>query len=278
MPYIMEDPTWQALHRECTLVHQILGSGATSIGRANYADKRGEYYIAFFALSTGIERLSKIIITINYMLKEEGKTPENSYFRKFGHNIELLISECKDIHTKSEYNVKVDPPEDEITNGIINSLNAFSDARRGRYANFTSLRDPDFAEQQEPLRGWWIEVAERILNKHFRGTWLEERAIQNAKKIQKHFGEMMFIEHTSEDGSPMRDLYSASLRTGETKCLQKYSRYYTLVIIRWLSELLISISFYAYQSGIKAAFGHWEIFYPYCNDDKYLKTRKTWPP
>lgn len=40
-------PAWHALGREASLVTQLIGSGATAIGKANYADKIGEYYTAF---------------------------------------------------------------------------------------------------------------------------------------------------------------------------------------------------------------------------------------
>ncbi|MCM4863688.1 hypothetical protein MMS55_29130 [Escherichia coli] len=46
-------PAWHALGREASLVTQLIGSGATAIGKANYADKIGEYYTAFFGLSVG---------------------------------------------------------------------------------------------------------------------------------------------------------------------------------------------------------------------------------
>jgi hypothetical protein len=32
------------------------------LGRANYANKFGEYYTAFFGLSIGLERLAKLVL------------------------------------------------------------------------------------------------------------------------------------------------------------------------------------------------------------------------
>jgi hypothetical protein len=48
-------PEWHALKREAALVRHLLGSGVTSLGRANYADNMGEYYTALFGLSVGLE-------------------------------------------------------------------------------------------------------------------------------------------------------------------------------------------------------------------------------
>ena len=57
-----EVPEWHAIEREAALVRHLVGSGATALGRANYADNIGEYYTAFFGLSVGVERLAKLIL------------------------------------------------------------------------------------------------------------------------------------------------------------------------------------------------------------------------
>jgi hypothetical protein len=56
-------PEWKALHREASLVSQIIGSGATALGRASYGRGFGEYYAAFFGLSIGIERLASSFLS-----------------------------------------------------------------------------------------------------------------------------------------------------------------------------------------------------------------------
>jgi hypothetical protein len=42
---------------------------------------------------------------------------------------------------------------------IIECLDAFADANRGRYANFVALDDQNLS-QEEPVSKWWGEVAE----------------------------------------------------------------------------------------------------------------------
>ena len=37
-------PEWRALNRKSSLVRHLIGSGATALGRTNYADQTGEYY------------------------------------------------------------------------------------------------------------------------------------------------------------------------------------------------------------------------------------------
>jgi hypothetical protein len=55
-------PGRKALHREASLVRQLIASGATALGRASYGNGFGEYYTAFFGPSIGIERLAKLIL------------------------------------------------------------------------------------------------------------------------------------------------------------------------------------------------------------------------
>jgi hypothetical protein len=66
-------PEWHALRREATLVRQLVGAGVTALGRANYADKKGDYYTAFFGLSIGLERLVKLILVADYAISNSGR-------------------------------------------------------------------------------------------------------------------------------------------------------------------------------------------------------------
>src|ERR1700761_7007855 len=83
-------PEWHAIGRECALVRQLIGSGVTALGAANYANKRGEYYTAFFGLSVGLERLAKLIFVADYAISNGGRMPSQEAVRKFGHNLIAL--------------------------------------------------------------------------------------------------------------------------------------------------------------------------------------------
>ena len=87
-PFTM--PEWHAIRREASLVSQLIGSGATALGRAGYADGFGEYYTAFFGLSIGIERLAKLILIADYAIEHGGALPGQEAVRKFGHKVAAL--------------------------------------------------------------------------------------------------------------------------------------------------------------------------------------------
>jgi hypothetical protein len=76
----------------------------------------------------------------------------------------------------------------------------------------------------------------------------------------------------------MSDLTTASERTGQTKWAQKYGRYYTLSVVRWLSYLFNGMTHTAgYKPGLNSLFGHYGFFQTYTVDDSFLLTRKVWP-
>ena len=157
-----DSPRWGALRREAMLVQQLIGSGATALGRANYADK-GEYYNAFFGLSTGIERLTKLILVADHAICSGGKFPSHSNIKNYGHKLHALTKNVQGISSKHQLDLNYVRPTDDISSAIIDCLDAFADANRGRYANFQSLGDPSLGEEFEPIRKYWVKVAEPIL-------------------------------------------------------------------------------------------------------------------
>jgi len=88
-------PAWHAMHREANLVSQLIGVGVTALGKATYASGMGEYYTAFFGLSIGIERLSKLVLIANHVLRSNGQLPDKTTVRQFGHNLVKLLDEVE---------------------------------------------------------------------------------------------------------------------------------------------------------------------------------------
>lgn len=272
-----EVPEWHALGREASLVRHLIGSGATAIGRANYADKMGEYYTAFFGLSVGLERLSKLVLVANYAIENSGKMPGEKVVRKFGHKLIDLANEVESISGKMQLSLRYSRPTQDIPQKILECLDSFADARRGRYANFASLDNPNLTED-EPISKWWGEVAECILEKHYYGKAAQKRVESRAELIDSMISPFTMVIQTNESGHTMQDVESASIRTGQNAIVQKWGRYYSLAIARWLSTVLSELSHIAcYTHNIDGFFGLNEYFYSYTVDDSFLKTRMVWP-
>lgn len=269
---------WQALARESKLVRQLIGSGVTALGKASYADGEGNYYVAFFGLSIGIERLAKLILVADHAINHSGTLPDQNKVRKYGHDLTKLLNKVESIATQHKLNLEYARPVDDISKAIIDCLDSFSNASKGRYANFEVLGNPNLGNQFEPVSKWWDGVGVKILKEHYAGKAVEKKVKRNAAVIDQLMGGNALVLHRNENGEIMQDMLSSSERTGQTKIVQKYGRFYTLQIVRWLSSVFIELSREGgYTHRIDTLFGHYEHFQTYALPDEFLKTRKIWP-
>jgi hypothetical protein len=270
-------PEWHAIGREAALVRHLVGSGVTALGRANYADKSGEYYTAFFGLSVGLERLAKLIQVADHAISNRGQMPDERIVRKFGHRLFELANAADTVVQKHKLRLDFPRPTSAISAKIIECLDSFADAGRGRYANFVSLGNPNLGEE-EPIRKWWGEVAELILKEHYYGKQAQGRVEARAKVVDTLMSPFTTALYINETGEAMQDVLSSSIRTGQTDIVQRFGRYYALTVIRWLAEVFSGLSRSAcYTHNIDAFFGAWEYLQTYTVDDSFLKTRKIWP-
>ena len=271
-------PDWQALHREASLVSQILGSGATALGRASYGSGFGDYYTAFFGLSIGIERLAKLILVADHVLDHNGSLPDQKLVRSFGHRLKELVRRVQEIAKKRSLSTDFPEPTDPICDAVINCLDAFADASRGRYANFQAIGNPGYNPEDEPVNKWWAEVVGPILAKHYHGTRAEAGVKQRATVIDTMIGDKSMVLFSNEEGALMTDVAGASERTGQTKFAQKYGRFYTLTVVRWLAAVFDDLTHTAgYAPGMESLFGHYEFFQTFTVDNSFLLNRKVWP-
>jgi hypothetical protein len=208
-------PEWHAIGREAALVRHLVGSGVTALGRANYADKTGEYYTAFFGLSVGLERLAKLILVADHAISHNGQMPEERVVRKFGHKLVDLTNAANVVTQKHKLELDYPRPTTGISAKIIECLDAFADAGRGRYANFATLGDPNLG-QEEPIRKWWDEVAKLILNEHYYTKQAQERIETRAKVVDTLMSPFTMALYINETGEAMQDVLSSSIRTGQT--------------------------------------------------------------
>lgn len=270
-------PEWHFIRQEAMLVRHLIGAGATAIGQANYANKKGEYYRAFFELSVGMERLAKLILVADYALTHSGKLPDEKHVRQFGHDLKSLFAAVDQVSATRVLKLDYPRPSDAVATAIIENLDAFADAKRGRYANFGALANPQTA-QHEPVAKWWNEVAVTVLNERYNGKLAQTRIEQQAAAAEPLLGRAIVVGVHTETRDLIPTFQDAVLRSGQTELVQKWVRYHVLTIARWLSETFRLLSHQAvYDHGNDAFFGSWEYFESYCAPDFFLKTRKVWP-
>jgi len=273
-----KNPNWQAMARECKLTRQLLGSGVSALGKADYANGKGNYYVSFFGLSIGIERFAKLILTADHIVEYKGQLPAKNKIRKFGHDIDDLLKAVEGIQNSRSLKTDHKKPDHQIANNIIDCLDSFADAKRGRYSNFEELSNPNFDEESEPIKKWWELVSNPILKKHFEGTEKEKTAHKNSEMMSTLLGDKSFVLYTHESGELITDIGKASLRTGENKVIQTFGRFYVLEIIRWLAEVFNALTHTrGYEKDLSVLFCHYEHFSEFRDEDARLKSKKVWP-
>lgn len=264
-------PEWHAIRREATLVRHLVGSGVTALGRASFADKFGEYYTAFFGLSVGLERLCKLALVADHAISHNGRMPEELVVRRFRHKLVDLTDAVDAVAQNHKLTLKYPRPLTAISVKIIECLDAFADASRGRYANFAAIGDPKLG-QEEPIRKWWGDVAELILEERYFGKHAQER-VEDAARVVDTLLSPATVLYFNETGETMQDILSSSIRAQQTAIVQEYGRYYALTVVRWLADVFLHLSDLTNSS---AFFGMLDFFHIYIVDDKLLRTRRVW--
>ena len=131
----LDSPERHALLREAALVRHLLGSGATALGRADYATGSGEYYTAFFGLSILLERLAKLILVADYAISNSGKMPAQAVVCRYSHKLARLMNAVDATIAKHVVTPEYERPNNLVCTKIIECLDDFADAGRGRYAS-----------------------------------------------------------------------------------------------------------------------------------------------
>ena len=264
---------WRALQQEAQLAAEQVATGVTVLGRANHA-QTGLYLQAFFGISTGLERMGKLIIITEHAIRNNGSFPTDSDLRRIGHDLRKLLPRCAAIgKTINPKRVYASRPVDPIHQGIEETLSEF--ATKSRYYNLNHIAGA--AEQQtDPIIMWWENVAKPICERHYS----EPQRRKNAAKAAVVAGVLdshSVVRHYREDGAEINEISALVAHAGVTAVVQKYGRLYALQIVRWLASMLSELSHRgAYQKRIEPLLGLNEPFAIFGNDDQYFLSRRIW--
>jgi hypothetical protein len=268
----MFNPTFKALLKEAQFTKEMLGAGATQIGKANYASK-GIYFQAFTSLSTGLERIGKLCLMLDYYADHNGQFPDSDFLKyEICHNIatiyekSALIIQRRSISMNFQSNLT-----DPIHQAILSILSEF--ARGNRYSNINLLVGGN--RQNDPIAVWFKQVDQPLYDTHI--PQKKKDAIQrNAVVVAAMLGEHVDVRHTSELNQEVTDVQEASEMTGMYEAVAPYRRLYVLQVIRYWVELLSSLGGEAAKIGPEDIPYFDEMFRAFYNDDAYFKSRKTW--
>ena len=222
-----------ALLKEAQFTKEMLGSGATQIRNANYATK-GIYFQAFTSLSTGLERIGKLCLMLDYYLDTNGRFPDLMYLKdEIGHNISLIYSKSLTLIKRRAVSLEYLPDlSGEIHQNILNVLSTF--AQGDRYSNIDLLIGNP--RRGDPV-GNWVEKVDQLLFDR-RVTANKKAKIEaNALAADRIMGSFTSVRHISETNTEITSVYDGSYRTGMQLAVAPLRQLFVLQIIRFWVEL-----------------------------------------
>ena len=271
----MLSPQHLALNREAGIAAELIASGVTLLGRASYT-RTGLYGQAFFNLSIGFERTTKLIYIADYAIDNAGEFPSNDILKhSIGHDLDQLFTHVETISSKRRKGKDFsERPRTDIHNGIVQTLTEF--ARSTRYYNLDFVTGGKTAQNsQDPMTAWNERVIEPIVRKHC--TPARRKTIDKNAGIVSSMLPNATVRFVGEAGNVMESVYAASQRAGETEIITKWVPLYVLQLARWLTFLIDDLAQKgAYVCRIGALLGVGEHFAIFMNEDSYLKGRRTW--
>lgn len=134
------------LLQEGHLTRSSLMSGFGFLNRADYQERKGDYYSAFFQLSIGVERIIKIAYILNFKLENDMRLPTDKELRRLGHKLKEGYDVCAGFNKSSQDFSKVGSLEYDV----LSVLSDFADG--ARYHNLNELSGG--RKLDDPLQAW----------------------------------------------------------------------------------------------------------------------------
>jgi len=260
---------YRSLINEAQFTGEVLGSGISHLGEVNYA-KRGKYFESFTSITTGLERLGKLCVLLDYFIHNNGEFPADKRMRKIGHDLNDLYKISREIQQRNNIHFSfLSELNDSIHIEILTILSKF--AKGDRYSNINFLTSD--GAKTDPIKEWYEKVeiplfASRVSKKK------QFQILCNAEIAQQTLGGVANVFHLSETGDDIMEINEASFKTGMSEATAKYRRLYMAQIIRYWVELLKELQYKAMQLNKQEIPWLNECFTIFYNEDNYLLTRK----
>ncbi len=263
---------FRTLIEEGQFTNQILGSGVTLLGKANYAEK-GYYFTSFTAISTGLERIGKLCLILDFYIQNSGKFPSEKVLKyEIGHNLEKLYE--KSVVLVDRYQIEheyLEKVESDICQNILRILSKF--AKGDRYSNLDLLVNGK--HKSDPIRDWNNFIDKKLFEKRVSKS-KKEKIVWNSKIAGELLNAFSSVNHFSESRKKIANVEQASFLTGMYEAVSKYRQLYVLHIIRYWVIILRELQYEAMQLNRQEIPFFSEIFAIYFNSDRYFLTRKTY--
>lgn len=150
------------LQQEGYLTRSCLHTGFFALSKANISNNQGDFYVAFFQLSIGLERLMKLTLILDYMAANELQLPNTELLKDYQHDLIKLVRSIGTIGKRISESDLISEVLDQhaIENEILVFLDEF--ARKTRYSNLDTLTKKQGSV--DPLMKW-SKLSKRVFNK-----------------------------------------------------------------------------------------------------------------
>jgi len=263
--------TFQALANEASFTKEILASGVTQIRKANYA-RKGIYFQSFTSLSTGLERIGKLCLMLDYYIQNSGQFPDVMFLKnEIGHDLQILYAKSKEVIDNHKITFHfLNGLEEPLHKEILSVLSGF--AKGDRYSNINFLTKQNYSS--DPILEWHKKID--LIIYELRVTKKTKKKIESqASLIDIMMSPSAIVQYSSESREDITSIYDASFLTGMTDAVTKYRQLYLLQIIRYWVELLIGLQYKAMSINRNEEIPFFtEIFGAFENSDSYFLSRK----
>jgi hypothetical protein len=194
-------PKFTLLAQEAHLTKNSLLSAFDLLLRANYfQEKDGYFYSSFFHLTIGLERLMKLAVISDYMLKNSYTAPGDKYLRnELGHEIVTMYQRMVTLSPEYRNREMQMPSEDTDDYALLRFLGKF--ATKSRYFNLNEMGQQ--TEQPSPLEEW-CKLAFSVYEEYTKPSVRERRMMGLFYKMDREGIVNGFTRHLSFDGHPMQ--------------------------------------------------------------------------
>jgi hypothetical protein len=270
---LITDHRFVALNREAELAKRLLCSGLTALRKAT-PTRPGIYYVAFFGLSIGLERLAKLVWLIDECIARNGAFPTDKDLKAIRHDIRALLDKANAIQAKQNLTASDTLACDALSILLIKFLSNFAEATR--YFNIDVIVGGKSSGLGDPVKSWHDQVGATIL--------AAPRVKAKEKKWQKQATSVSgalspaIVFAVAAGGTLLTSVSSLSLSEQQAAEINKQAQWKLLSIIRFLAKLAINLSEAACSGGFKFVPNLSDHFGFFCGDDAIIRRYRTWPP
>ena len=256
------------LKREASMASMSLGLGLTFIRRYDFV-QTGYFYSGLYSVTTGLERVMKLIVIYNHRMLNNDAFPDNAQLRKYSHNLSSMFDHALEIDKQCRFQNDLEPfRKDALYKDIIAFLSDF--ATQARYYNLDLITGKQ-QQGDEPLRRWADQINAEIESRHYKESTKRNEKI---REVSSAMEEHTFVMMTDESGNDITSLYQFYTDGDKVTCRQKYSMFYIYTIARFLCNTLASLET---KCGFYPSLR--EFFSIFQNSDRsYVLNKKAWNP